>query len=515
MPNVKNILAAIKRTLTTPVDELSRVQFRIRHAIELVFFCGRKMREDRATQMAAALTYRTIFSLVPLTVLALLIFKAFGGFAALGDNTQQKIYDYLGINFATQSSQVEPTPETTSTTSASPTHQPNQSTTPNHQLDITDDETQNETQETVVTFFDNLNAQVSNINLAGFGAIGIGVLIWGAVSLLVTAERSFNTIYQCPTGRAWHMRITIYWAIITLGPVLLFISSFVATQAFNFATSIPGLATLFSILSTFTALITTWLLLLALYMLMPNTRVAFKPALIGSFVAAVLWELGKLGFRLYVTKALSAASLNVALYGSLGLILIFLLWIYITWLIIVFGLEITSTLQLLPGRRLKELLTNNEQDPVASPDLIILVMAAIAKPFSTGQTISAQSLAQSLHLTTRTLAHVTNLLLEHNLIHHISENESHHNQFVPARPPQEIPISLLLTLGHEQTKSRIIPVAPTINHNEQTQSSDHTKNTKKADANTSSQLIPGSTFLDQLIDAQISAASAKTLADII
>ncbi|QDU34593.1 ribonuclease BN/unknown domain fusion protein [Poriferisphaera corsica] len=506
MPNLTNILTAIKRILSTPVDELSRAQLHLRNTIDLVFFCGRKMKEDRATQMAAALTYRTIFSLVPLTVLALLIFKAFGGFAALGDNTQEGIYNYLGIDFATQThtppdktaaSQDVNQTQHLDTAPSPPSNQPLHTSSTNAPPPLTTTTTttttttqtapSNQTQQTVVTFFENLDDQVSDINLAGFGAIGIAVLIWGAVSLLVTAERSFNTIYQCPAGRSWHMRITIYWAIITLGPVLLFISFFAATQALDFANSIPGLSTLFSLLSTFTALITTWLLLLILYMLMPNTRVAFRPALIGSLVAATLWELGKSGFRLYVTKALSAASLNVALYGSLGLILIFLLWIYITWLIIVFGLEITSTLQLLPGQRLKNHQQQSDANAVLSTEHLLLFLAATAHNFCHAEPTTAQSLAQSLSLSARSIQQLADFLITHHLIHRLDTSDTSVRAFSLAKPPQDIPLSHIIDLAHEQTTSRL-------------------KDTPD---------FPTSRYLNKLIKAQKSATHSQTLADII
>ena len=509
------MIASLKRILTSPVDELTRAQFKVRHAIELVFFCGRKMREDRATQIAAALTYRTIFSLVPLTVLALLVFKAFGGFSALGANTQESIYAFLGIDFSERTEHVQQQEHTeqqntnTATSSGNATQSAtNAAQTPDTTSQATNNkpiaDAQNETQESVVSFFNELNEQVSQINLAGFGAIGIGVLIWGAISLLVTVERSFNTIYQCPTGRSWLARFSSYWAIITLGPVLLFISFFFFFQALQFATQIPGTKTLFTFLSVFTSLFASWLLLLALFMLMPNTRVAFRPALIGSFVSALLWELAKLGFKLYVTKALSAASLNVALYGSLGLILIFLLWIYITWLVIVFGLEITSTLQLLPGRRLKELLTATEHDPVASPDLILLIMAIIGRQFHLGQSTPGQQLTQTLQLNARTLGHITQLLIDHHLLHQVAEGKSQNN-FALARPPQEIFISELLQLGHEQAISRLKSVKM-ISHQPEN------KNTAEYDT---AQSVPGTAYLQQLIAAQIGAAEKRTLADII
>ncbi|QQE12631.1 YihY family inner membrane protein [Planctomycetota bacterium] len=491
MSKLTNFLASIKRILTTPVDELSRAQLHLRNAIELVFFCGRKMKDDRATQMAAALTYRTIFSLVPLTVLALLIFKAFGGFSGLGVDAQHKLYDYLG--FSTLTTQFDQPAEQTAAPPEKQSNAPNLNTEQTASLSTNNDaqsveatEEEQSALDSVDQFFANLNHQVENINFTGIGFIGIAVLIWSAVSLLVTIERSFNTIYQCPAGRAWHMRITIYWAIITLGPVLIAISIFVANRAFTFAQTIPGLSAMFSLLSTFTALLTTWLLLLALYTLMPNTRVIFRPALMGALVAAILWELGKYGFKLYVVNALSASSLNSALYGSLGLVLIFLLWVYTTWLIIVFGLEITSTLQLLPGQRLKNRQQQSSAISLLSSDNLLLFMAATAHNFQNGESTTAESLSQILSLPIRSIDQLAVFLAEKHLIHRLSESDAHDRAYTLAQPPHDIMLEQLITLAHEQTTSRI----------------------KDTD-------VPASQFLTQLIETQLNATRSQSLADIV
>ena len=500
MSKITNILASLKRILTTPVDELSRAQLHIRNAIELIIFCGRKMKDDRATQMAAALTYRTIFSLVPLTVLALLVFKAFGGFEGVGSNAQEYVYDYLGFtNLAStpqQQSSTSPTnphittekstPPSSQTTplSSSPTPSSEAASTPSPSSPPSTQPAFN--LESVDEFFNNLSDQVNKINFTGIGFLGVAILIWSAVSLLITIERSFNTIYQCPSGRAWHMRIITYWAIITLGPILISISIFITNKAFGIAHYIPGLTALLAIFSSFTALIISWILLFLLYTLMPNTRVRLRTALIGSFVSAALWELGKYGFKLYVYNALSINSVNTILYGSLGLVLIFLLWIYITWLIIVFGLEITSTLQLFPGQRLKKRQQQVEAQANLSSDHLLLLMAAAAHNFHLGSPTTADSLATTLSLSTRSVDDLAAFLVENHLLHRISDQSSRDRAYTLARPPHEIRIADLLTLAHEQTSTRI-------------------KDTQ----------IPAANFLDTIIEAQKSAAQSRTLADII
>src|SRR5690606_5390189 len=134
-------------------------------------------------------------------------------------------------------------------------------------------------------------------------------------------------------GRSILQRVVTYWTVITLGPLLLLVSLYVAGQIVEWARPIPVVGSLLVFAGRFTALGASWILLLVLYTLMPNTNVAVKPAVIGSFVGAVLWEIGKWGFGLYVSRALPYS----ALYGSLGLIPLFLFWVYITWVVVLFG----------------------------------------------------------------------------------------------------------------------------------------------------------------------------------
>ena len=87
-------------------------------------------------------------------------------------------------------------------------------------------------------------------------------------------------------------------------------------------------------------------MLVLLYKLMPNTQVRWRPALWGAFVAAGLAEASKWGFGLYVSQALP----YLKLYGAIGLVPLFLFWLYLGWLIILFGLELAYTLQAMKGR---------------------------------------------------------------------------------------------------------------------------------------------------------------------
>lgn len=427
------ILAQIRRLLARPTDELNRAQRALRWAVDLAWHCTHELHEDRAAQMAAALTYRTIFGLVPFFVLSLIVFNAFGGFKSVSNEIHSYIYDYLGLSSITLTEQVETVGATDDTT-----------------------QTQLELQASVQKILDDLNKKVAAVSFASIGVVGLVILIWAALSLVVTVEHCFNRVYNCMTGRAWHLRIAIYWAVITLGPVLLMVSLYVTGRVIGHAEGVWMLDTVVGWLSHFTAIGASWLLLFLIYTLMPNTTVRLRPALIGSLVAAILWEFAKFGFKLYLTQAVGYS----VLYGSLGLIPLFLFWVYLTWLIVLFGLELTYTLQAMHGRQFKSQAKLEERDMILDPRWVIPMMAIMGKAFGLGQPVTVARLAQRMALPIRVVGRLGEHLNKAGLLHRVEREQDGDPGYILALPPEQIRVKQLLELGqslalNEQAMRRV------------------------------------------------------------
>ncbi len=398
MKFLRNKLRGVERLLSQPVHELSRAQWYARYALDLVRHCGRVMRRDRAGQMAAALTYRTIFSLVPLAVLSLVVLRAVYDQATASQFLQDRILAALQMP-AGEAERV---------------------------------------QEAIVNFT-NTAYEVSG---KGVGGVGIVVLIWAALAMAVTVEQCFNTVYNSPTGRPWYYRIPIYWATLTLGPVLIFVSLYLGSQLVAIVAQIPVIGSVLSWFTAFTPLAASWMLLFLLYMLMPNASVALRPALVGSFIAALLYEAGKFGFKYY------AANVSfTTIYGSLGLVPLFLFWIYITWMIVLFGLELSYTLQTLKAYQLRQEEDRQETQLVADARLIIPLMAHIGRQFARGKTIDNQTLAHELNLPIRTTIQMTGRLKDAGLLHAVQRDRDEATGYCLALPPDQIPVSRLIELA--------------------------------------------------------------------
>jgi membrane protein len=241
-------------------------------------------------------------------------------------------------------------------------------------------------------------------------------------------------------------------------------------------------------LTRFTALAASWLLLVMLYMWMPATKVHLKPALIGAFVAAAIWEVSKWGFKLYTSTAVTTS----ALYGSLGLIPLFLIWIHLTWLIVLFGLEITHTLQTM-GSKLQKPGGMRDSRAVFDPYWLLPTAAAIAQAFSRGETLSVGDLAGRLHLPSKTIQELCDQLEQARIVHRLSRpidddtgNDVTETVYSLARPADKIDLADLLETTHRLTRTP----------------------SDQADG-------PGWRLLEELFDQQHRSLSNRTLAQIV
>lgn len=180
-------------------------------------------------------------------------------------------------------------------------------------------------------------------------AIGIAFLVVTVLSMLATIETTFNVIWGVRRHRPYAVRFLVYWAILTLGPLLIGIG-IVATSAL---VSLPLLrATVDTELAASRFL--TWLPLVATttafvlcYKLIPHCPVRLRHALIGGITAGLAFEAAKHLFAIYVTQFPT----QQAVYGAFATLPIFLLWVYLSWVIVLVGAQLTHSLAVAPAPR--------------------------------------------------------------------------------------------------------------------------------------------------------------------
>lgn len=172
--------------------------------------------------------------------------------------------------------------------------------------------------------------------LTALGVVGLAVT---AVLLMVTVEGAFNRIFRVVRGRRILMRVVIYWTILTLGPLLIGASFAIASALAEVA-----LGTRASDLWTRLSLVVPFVLTLAafslLYLVLPNRRVRLRDALAGAAVAALLFAALRFGFVLYIANVKTYQTL----YGAVAAIPIFLIWMFLSWTVVLAGAVVTAAL---------------------------------------------------------------------------------------------------------------------------------------------------------------------------
>ncbi len=247
---------------------------------------------DKCFESAGALAYTTLVSLVPLMVAMLAMFSVFPVF----EPWRQTVEDFVFNNVPAAGSGVR----------------------------------------------DALKGFASNASqLTG---ISILAMLFSAVSMMVSIEDRMNRIWRVRTPRSWVSRIFLYWTALTLGPIL----TVGSLAAMSYAVALPLLHDAADQLSTTVGQRALWLLPFAvtfaslwlLYALVPNGQIRRRYATAGAFIGAVLFEWARAGFGIYV----SHAQTYERIYGALAALPIFLLWIYLSWVIVILGASLAASM---------------------------------------------------------------------------------------------------------------------------------------------------------------------------
>ena len=172
--------------------------------------------------------------------------------------------------------------------------------------------------------------------LTTIGVVGIALT---AVLLLSTIENSFNFIFKVTHPRRWTTKITLYWTVITLGPLLLGTAlSLKGMFVFNkFADTMPDLQIL---VGNLLPSVITCLLLIGVYVFIPNKKVSVSSALVGALTAMVLFLVLRQGFALFMLKN----NTYKTLYGAVAAVPLMLVWMYLYWAVVIFGAVVTAAL---------------------------------------------------------------------------------------------------------------------------------------------------------------------------
>jgi membrane protein len=289
---------------------------------------------------------------------------------------------------------------------------------------------------------------VQNTRSGTLGITGMVVLVFVAISMLSRIEETFNDIWGVTCGRNWLMRIVLYWTAITLGPLLLVGAAGLASGPHlqttqNLISKMPFVGGfLFKLLP----LVLLWLTFTLLYQLVPNTKVRFSAALVGGILGGTLWQVNNVFGFLYVSRVVT----NSKIYGSLGLVPVFMAGLYLSWLILLFGAQVAYAFQnrsLYLQEKIAENVNQRGREFVA-----LRLMTSIGQRFHRGlPAATIHEMSSELGIPSRLSQQVLQTLIAAHIVIEISGVEP---AYVPARPLETINAHHVLqamraTQGHE------------------------------------------------------------------
>ncbi|MBI2313301.1 MAG: YihY family inner membrane protein [Betaproteobacteria bacterium] len=299
-----------------------------------------RFREDRCVQVAASLTFTTLLSLVPLITVAVTLIAAFPVFSEL--SSQLKVF--LLTNMV---------PEIAGK---------------------------------IITEY----MQQFADNAARLTAVGIVLLGVTAITMMFTIDRALNAIWRVSRPRPLLQRLLIYWAVLTVGPLMmgasLSLTSWLVTLSMGLAKSLPAVAVL---LLKVMPVVLAVIAFAALYLTVPNRYVPPLHALAGGAVGALAFELMKRGFGLYV----SSFPTYKLVYGAFATIPIFLLWVYLSWMVVLLGAEIAASLSAWRGAE-----SHRTRPPGYRFHDALRLLGSLCRAFKSGQVRTFIDLRRELKL---------------------------------------------------------------------------------------------------------------------
>ena len=273
---------------------------------------------------------------------------------------------------------------------------------------------------------------VQKTQSAKLGALGGVLLVFVAVSLLGRIEETFNDIWGVTRGRNLLTQIQLYSTAIMLGPLLLITALGLAggsqfQSAKDFITQTPFVG---KIIFELLPLLVLWLAFAFVYLLLPNTKVKFSAAFVGGVVAGTLWHLNNVFGYLFVSRVFT----NSTIYGSLGLLPVFMVGIYLSWVILLFGAQIAYAYQNRAAYLQDRLADNVNQR--GREFVALRLMTCLGQRFQSGERpATVFQLSTELGIPSRLTQSVLRTLAHTQLVTEVAGAEA---AFVPARPLETI-----------------------------------------------------------------------------
>ena len=393
------------------LKDTSRTKYFFIKQLRILILATRGFAKDKCTLSASALTFYSILSIVPVVAMAFGIAKGFG-FQKLFE--KELLEKFQG---------------------------------------------QEEVMNRVVAFANSLLENTKGHLIASFGIL---FLLWTVIKLLTQIEHSLNDIWEVKSPRTYGRKFSDYLSIMLISPILFILSSsvtvFITTQIAVITQKVALIGMFSPVIFFMVKLIPyglIWILFIFIYMIMPNTKVNFSSGLIAGIIAGTIYQIAQWA---YITFQVGMARYN-AIYGSFAALPLFLIWIQLSWLIVLFGAEISFAYQYVdtydfePDRRYIS--------PAFKKLLSLQVSRLIISTFlKADPPLSAISISKILQIPIRLVEQILEELVEAGIVSDTEVKKNKEISYQPARDINAITInSVIEALEHKGVDN--IPVAQT------------------------------------------------------
>ena len=374
-------------------DEVSKKKGMLYNAIKIATLSVKEFTERRVVNKASALTYNTLLAIIPILAILFAIARGFGFANLLEDQFRS------GLSSQAQAA------------------------------------------ETILTFID---SYLSHAKSGIFIGVGLIMLFYTVLLLTHNMERTFNSIWQVKKPRSLYRKMTDYFSMMLLLPLLIMLSSGISIFMSTFLKNMEEfflLAPVIKFLVRLTPFVLTWGMFTALYIFMPNTKVKLKFAIVPGILAGSAFQ----AFQyLYIGSQIWVSRYN-AIYGSFAAIPMFLLWTQISWSICLYGAQLCYVAQ-----NLRNFSFSKETENISRryhDFLCILIMSLICKRFQTEEPpYTAESLSDEhkipIRLTTTILYELQDL---HMIYETPVEGEDEEMAYLPSVDINQMNVAMLLS----------------------------------------------------------------------
>jgi membrane protein len=380
----------------SPLSEISKGKSFVFKQIRIILLATRGFSNDQVQLRASALTFYSLLSIIPFAAIAFAIAKGF----SLDQNLEQLITEKFQSH-----------------------------------------------QEVLNWLLQNARNALQETRGGYIAGVGMVILVWSVMSLLNHIESSFNAIWQIRSARPWFRKFTDYITIMLIAPIFIILSSsvtvFVSTELTDFilkARILEVFKPIISILIKFIPYFLSWITLTILFMIMPNAKVKFVPALISGIVAGTTLQILQ---WVYIDLQFGITKLS-AIYGSFAAIPLFIVFLQSSWIVVLLGAELSFANQNVSRYEFEsDALKISYYQKRA---LVLMIMHMIIRNFSLGERpIGSEYIATTLKIPVRLVRDILQDLASVHLVSVIHENEHKERLYQPGLDINRLTVSYVFT----------------------------------------------------------------------